>query len=146
MGSAAQYECPRTGLRILRPGCNLDTVRDGRGVILTFLPEEPLQEFNIVHFRPGCVRGMHYHEHFVEYSLAVAGEGMFVYREDPDDGGSERSFFVSRGFCVRIPVGVVHTIYSVSELTMVASLSRRWDESDPPIVQVGIVPKPGAIG
>lgn len=143
---ATLFRCPTTGVRILRAGCNLETVKDGRGFILTFLPDEPLLEFNIVNFRPSTVRGMHYHPEFVEYSLAVQGEGMFVYRERADDPSSEKSLLMSRGICVSIPTGVVHTIYSVSELTVIALLSKPWDESRPPIVQVGAIPKPERIG
>jgi hypothetical protein len=43
---------------------------------------------------------------------------------------------------VRIPKKVVHTIYSIDELTMVAMLSKEWDKSNPPIVQIGEIPKP----
>ena len=136
------FECEKTGLRILRPQCNLDTIRDGRGQISTYLPDEKLEEFNIVFFHAGMVRGMHYHPHFVEYSLCVDGEGMFVYQLDPDDENSEMSLPISKGICFRIPQGVIHTIYSVTELTMVACLSKRWDDSHPPIVQVGETPKP----
>ena len=139
------FECDQTGLQLLRPTTNLDTIRDGRGVILTWVPEDKIVEFNIVHFRPSCVRGMHYHEHFIEYSLCVNGSGMFVYRLDKDDADSEKSLNISKGFCVRIPKGVVHTIYSVDELTMVAMLTKQWDCSDPPIVQVGEIPKPNKI-
>ena len=28
------------------PSCNLDTVRDGRGGIFTFIPKDPIVEFN----------------------------------------------------------------------------------------------------
>ena len=136
------FECKHTGLKLLRPTTDLDTVRDGRGVILTWVPEDQIVEFNIVHFRPSCVRGMHYHDHFIEYSLCVYGHGMFVYRIDKDDPKSEKSLNISKGFCVRIPKKVVHTIYSIDELTMVAMLSKEWDESNPPIVQVGEIPKP----
>lgn len=136
------FACEKTGLQILRPQCNLDTVRDGRGCISTYLPDEKIAEFNIVFFNAGMVRGMHYHPHFVEYSLCVEGEGVFVYQVDPDDEKSELSLPISKGLCFRIPKGVVHTIYSVTELTMVASLSQRWDESDPPIIQVRDTPKP----
>ena len=104
-----------------------------------------LVQFNIVHFRPTCVRGMHYHDHFVEYSLCVNGSGMFVYRLDKDYPKSERSLNITKGFCVRIPKQVVHTIYSVDELTMVAMLTKQWDYSNPPIVQVGEIPKPNKI-
>jgi dTDP-4-dehydrorhamnose 3,5-epimerase-like enzyme len=136
------FECEHTGLKILRPDMNLDTVRDGRGFISTYFPEESIKEFNIVYFHAGMVRGMHYHPHFVEYSLVAAGEGVFVYRTNSKDPATEKSFLLSKGMCVRIPVGVVHTIYSITDLTVVASLSNRWDDSNPPIVQVGDVPKP----
>lgn len=142
MKNQVLYECAQTGLKLLSPQTNLDTVRDGRGAILTWVPDEKIAEFNIVHFRPSCVRGMHYHEHFVEYSLCVDGHGVFVYRIDPDDPGSEKSLNISKGFCVRIPTGVVHTIYSIDELTLVAMLTGEWDKSDPPIVQVGEIPMP----
>jgi mannose-6-phosphate isomerase-like protein (cupin superfamily) len=85
---------------------------------------------------------MHYHPHFIEYSLAVRGQGMFVYWEDKNDATSEKSLVLSPGYCVRIPIGVVHTIYSITELDVVASLTKRWDLSDPPIVQMGEIPKP----
>jgi|TARA_B110000211_G_scaffold108850_1_gene126207 dTDP-4-dehydrorhamnose 3,5-epimerase-like enzyme len=136
------FECSISGLKIIRPDLNLDTVRDGRGFISTYFPQESIKEFNIVYFHAGMVRGMHYHPHFVEYSLIAAGEGVFVYRTDADDPATEKSLILSKGMCLRTPKGVVHTIYSITELTVVASLSNRWDDSDPPIVQVGEVPKP----
>ena len=72
-------------VKILYPKCNLETVRDGRGGIFTWLPEEPLLEFNMLYFNAGKVRGFHYHPHFVEYLLVVDGSGTLVYREDPND-------------------------------------------------------------
>ena len=136
------FECKNTGLKIIRPDVNLDTVRDGRGFISTYFPEEDIKEFNIVYFHAGMVRGMHYHPHFIEYSLVVSGEGMFVYRTDANDPSTEKSLLLSKGMCLRTPIGVVHTIYSITELTIVALLSNRWDDCDPPIVQIGEVPKP----
>lgn len=137
------FVCPKTDIRLLRPSCNLETIKDGRGLILTYLPDEPIAEFNIVKFRAGAARGMHYHPHFIEYSLAIKGQGMFVYRENMNDPSSEKSLVLSPGYCVRIPKEIVHTIYAITELDVVASLSQRWDISDPPIVQMGEIPKPG---
>jgi mannose-6-phosphate isomerase-like protein (cupin superfamily) len=136
------FECEATELKIIRPEINLDTVRDGRGFISTYFPEEQINEFNIVYFHAGMVRGLHYHPHFVEYPLVASGEGVFVYRTEANNPNSEKSFILSKGMCLRIPIGVVHTIYSITELTIVASLSKRWDDCDPPIVQVGEIPKP----
>ena len=35
-------------IKILQPSCNLETVRDGRGGIFTWLPQEPIVEFNLL--------------------------------------------------------------------------------------------------
>lgn len=95
----------------------------------------------MVVIRPGKVRGLHYHEHFVEYMLIVSGQGVLVTKDDPwDDDCPEEFIMLSKGMCTRAPKGVVHTIYAISELTGVAMLTNPWDESDPPIVQVEPLP------
>ena len=128
-------------IEVFRPTCNLDTVRDGRGGIFTWLPKEPILEFNMVVISPGKIRGLHYHEHFVEYMLIVSGQGVVVTKDDPwDKNCSEEFLMLSKGMCIRTPIGVVHTIYAISELTGVAMLTNPWDESDPPIVQVEPLP------
>ena len=139
------FKCEKTGLKIIRPDINLDTVKDGRGFVSTYFPEDDIKEFNIVYFHSAMIRGFHYHPHFVEYSLVASGEGMFVYRTDADDPESDKTFILSKGMCVRVPIGVVHTIYSITDLTIIASLSKRWDDCDPPIVQIGDVPKPNDV-
>ena len=35
---------------ILHPTCNLDTIKDQRGGIFTWLPKEPIVEFNMLYF------------------------------------------------------------------------------------------------
>lgn len=139
------FKCKKTGLKIIRPDINLDTVKDGRGYVSTYFPEEDIKEFNIVYFHSSMIRGFHNHPHFVEYSLVASGEGMFVYRTDADDPNSDKTFILSKGMCVRVPIGVVHTIYSITNLTIIASLSKKWDDCDPPIVQIGDVPKPNDV-
>ena len=67
---------------ILKPSCNIDTITDGRGGIFTWLPKEPILEFNMLYFNPGKIRGFHYHPHFVEYVLVVEGNGVMVVKED----------------------------------------------------------------
>lgn len=44
----------------LKPSCNQDTVRDGRGGFFTWVPPEPLLEVNLLHTHPGKTRGIHY--------------------------------------------------------------------------------------
>jgi mannose-6-phosphate isomerase-like protein (cupin superfamily) len=130
-------------IEVLRPECNLDTVRDGRGGIFTWVPPEPIVEFNLIYIRPGKIRGLHYHEHFVEYLLVVDGTGVLVTRDDPYDPECQEEFIhLNSGVCTRTPKGVVHTVYAISELTVVAMLTKQWDASDPPIVQVGPLPSP----
>ena len=39
-------------IKILQPTCNIETVRDGRGGIFTWIPKEPIVEFNLLFFKP----------------------------------------------------------------------------------------------
>ena len=43
-------------VQILKPDCNLETIRDGRGGIFTWIPKEPIVEFNMLYFNPGKVK------------------------------------------------------------------------------------------
>ena len=45
----------------LIPECNLDTVRDGRGGIFTYYPEDPIVEINFNIVKAGNIRGNHHH-------------------------------------------------------------------------------------
>ncbi len=123
-------------IEILKPQCNLETVRDGRGGIFTWIPEEPLVEFNMLYFQPGKTRGFHYHPHFVEYSLVTEGSGVLVTRDEPHNKDTESLIHLSKGVCIRTETNVFHTIYAITEMTIIAMLTKRWDESDPPIVKV----------
>ena len=102
-------------IKILHPSCNLDTVRDGRGGIFTWLPEDDIVEFN-------------------EYFLVVEGSGVMVTRDS--ENAPEELIHMSRGTCVRTPIGISHTFYAVTAVTAVALLSKRWDDCEKPIVRV----------
>ena len=78
-------------IKVIQPFCNLETIRDGRGGIFTWLPKEPIVEFNLLFFKPGKTRGFHYHPHFVEYLLCVEGNGVLITREDKNDAKTETS-------------------------------------------------------
>ena len=121
-------------IEVLRPSCNLDTVRDGRGGIFTWLPQDPIVEFNILYFLPGKTRGHHYHPEFNEYFLVVEGSGVMVQRQTADE--PEELVHMSRGDCVRTPIGISHTFYAITPVTAVAMLSKRWDDCATPIVRV----------
>ena len=126
----------RKKIEILNPECNLETVRDGRGGIFTWFPDEPIVEFNMLYFQPGKTRGFHYHPHFVEYSLVTEGSGVLVTRDEPHNKDTESLIHLSKGVCIRTEINVFHTIYAITEMTIIAMLTKRWDESDPPIVKV----------
>ena len=121
-------------IELLHPSCNLETVRDGRGGIFTWLPQDPIMEFNILYFLPGKTRGHHYHPEFNEYFLVAEGSGVMVSRDTPD--APEEIIHMSRGTCVRTPKGVSHTFYAVTPVTAIAMLSKRWDDCNPPVVRV----------
>ena len=123
-------------LEILRPACNLDTVKDGRGGIFTWIPDEPIVEFNMLYFQPGKTRGFHYHPHFIEYSLVTEGSGVLVTRDDPHNKKTESLFHLSKGICIRTEIYVFHTIYAITEKTIISMLTKRWDHSKPPIIKV----------
>ena len=123
-------------IKVIQPFCNLETIRDGRGGIFTWLPKEPIVEFNLLFFKPGKTRGFHYHPHFIEYLLCVDGNGVLVYREDKNDPKTESSINLSKGVCTRADKNTYHTVYSINEMSLVAMLTHRWDDSKPPIVRV----------
>ena len=62
----------------LEPTANLDTIRDGRGRIFTFIPNDPIVEINFNIIKSGKVRGNHFHPEFDEYFLITSGEGVLV--------------------------------------------------------------------
>ncbi len=119
---------------LLHPSCNILTLTDGRGGIFTWLPQDPLVEFNLLYFQPGKTRGNHFHPEFHEYFLIVQGEGVMVSR-DADAENGQRLFHMSKGMCVRTPKGVSHAFYAITPVTAVALLSKRWDDCQPPIVR-----------
>ena len=124
-------------VKLLSPSCNLDTVRDGRGGIFTWLPDEPLVEFNLLYFKHDAVRGFHYHPHFIEYLLIVDGNGVYVCRDGKDLKKADEKFIhLSKGSCIRTDINIYHTVYAITEMTAVAMLTKKWDESEPPIIQV----------
>jgi len=121
---------------ILHPTCNLDTIKDQRGGIFTWLPKEPIVEFNMLYFRPGKIRGLHYHPHFIEYMLVVSGNGVMVVREDLKDKDHDKIIHMSKGLCTRTENNVYHTIHAITEMTVVAMLTKKWEDCDPPIKRI----------
>lgn len=124
-------------IEIIKPTCNLQTVRDGRGGIFSWVPQDKIAEFNLLYFRPGKTRGNHYHNEFNEYFLVVEGEGVMVTKDSQDT--PEEVIHMSKGMCARTPVGVAHTFYAITSVTVIAMLSKPWDECKQPIVRMDVI-------
>lgn len=127
-------------LEIFYPTCNIETVRDGRGGVFTWVPKDKIVEFNMLYFLPGKTRGNHYHPEFVEYFLIVEGSGVMVTRDTKDS--PERIIHMSRGMCTRAPKGTPHAFYAVTPLTAISLLSKEWDKCDPPIIRDDLISPP----
>ena len=125
-------------IEILHPSCNLSTIQDGRGAIFTWIPEDPIVEFNMLYFLPGKTRGNHYHPEFTEYFLVVKGTVVMVTK-DPETG-KEVNMNSSKGTCFRTPPHTSHAVYAVTESTCISMLTKEWDKSNPPIVHEDIIP------
>lgn len=109
---------------------------DARGSILTFLPHEALVEYNLITYLAGSVRGMHWHPHFIEYILFAGGTGLLSSKDK--DGGPVTLTDIRPGLSVRLVSGVAHAVRADTDMTAVALLTRRWDDSDPPLVRFGL--------
>ena len=116
----------------LFPTANLDTVRDGRGGIFTFIPHDPIVEFNFNYIKAGKIRGNHYHPEFDEYFLITDGEGVLVTR-DPDNN-NEDFIFLSKGNCTYSPKGTRHVFIAITDCTAIAMLTKKWDDCENPII------------
>lgn len=116
----------------LTPSCNLSTIRDGRGGIFTFIPKDPIVEFNHLFIKSGKVRGHHYHPEFDEYFLLVSGEAVVVTKDS--SSSKEEFIFLSKGQGICTPKGTPHAVYAISDCEAVAMLTKKWDESIPPII------------
>ena len=124
------------GMRMkkLVPQCDLSTVKDGRGGIFTFLPfDQPIAEFSLIFTHAGKTRGFHYHEEFDEYVLITEGHGVYV---ELGEDGREYSLKMAAGECVHFPRMMPHTFYAISDVRMVALLTKRWDDCDRPMVRL----------
>jgi len=116
----------------LIPTCNLATVKDGRGGIFTFLPKDPIVEFNFMFIKSTKIRGNHYHPEFDEYFLLTSGEGVMVTKDSPD--ASEEFIYLSKGLGTYAPKNTPHVFYAISDCTAVAFLTKKWDDCKSPII------------
>ncbi|MCX6742166.1 MAG: cupin domain-containing protein [Candidatus Pacearchaeota archaeon] len=118
--------------KLIKPSCNLQTVFDGRGGIFTWVPEVAIKEFNLLYFKPGAIRGNHWHPEFTEYFLIVDGEGVMVVKNV--ETGEEKTIHMSKGECSCAGPGIAHAFHAITLVTAVAMLSKPWDKCKDPII------------
>ena len=68
--------------------------------------------------------------------LVAEGSGVMVTREHPDVPDREEFIHLSKGICTRTEKNVYHAVHAITDMTVIAMLTRRWDDCDPPIVRV----------
>ncbi|MBT5559666.1 MAG: cupin domain-containing protein [Proteobacteria bacterium] len=124
-------------IEIIVPECNPTTVVDGRGGIFTWVPKEPIVEFNLLYFRPGKVRGNHFHPEFVEYFLIVDGKGVMCTR---DENSEDLVMHASAGTCFRTPINTTHAFHAITDTICMSFLTKPWDDCKPPRIQENIIP------
>jgi len=124
-------------IEIIEGSCNISTVQDGRGAIFTWLPNEPIVEFNMLYFLPNKIRGNHYHPEFTEYFLVVEGSVVMVTK-DPETG-KEINMLASKGVCFKTPANTPHAVHAITNSTCISLLTKPWDESLKPIIYEDII-------
>ena len=114
------------------PDCNLDTVKDGRGAIFSFVPDCPILEWTHQFINKGKIRGNHCHPEFDEYILLVSGEGVEI--EKDHKSGEESFLYLSKGECIFIPRNTYHVFVAITACESVSFLTKRWDDCEKPII------------
>lgn len=82
--------------------------------------------------KKGDARGYHYHPHFIEYMLIVEGECLFKEY----DNGNVSEIILKVGDSIKIPIGTAHTFIALTDFKFVSMLTKRWNDSNPPIIKV----------
>ena len=118
-------------IKIIASSCNLSTVKDGRGGIFTWIPEEKIVEFNMFYFQPNKIRGNHFHPEFTEYFLIVSGTVVMVTK---DKDGNEVNMHASTGTCFCTPPNTSHAVYAITPSICISLLTKCWDNCDQPII------------
>lgn len=125
-------------IEVIYPSCNISTVKDGRGGIFTWIPDEPIVEFNMLYFGPSKVRGNHYHPEFTEYFLVVEGTILMVTKDSKSN--NELNMHASKGICFKTPPNTPHAVHAITNTTCISMLSKEWDKSKPPIIHEDLIP------
>lgn len=119
-------------IKIIHPHCNLNTIKDGRGGIFSFVPDKPIQEWTYQFIKAGKVRGNHCHPEFDEYIMLIEGTGVEVEKDMKT--GRENFVNMAPGTCIYIPRNTYHVFLAITDCRSVSFLTKRWDACKRPIV------------
>jgi len=111
---------------------------DHRGTIRSFYPDENVVEWNLMITKKDDVRGYHYHPEFVEYMTVVEGSCMFYEFSN----GKKYVCELETGDSIRIPIGTPHAFTALQDFKFVSLLTKKWNDSNPPIIKVDADGKP----
>lgn len=118
---------------------NPTTFEDHRGAIHSWPLDQSIVEYNLMITRDGTQRGFHYHPHFDEYMLVV--EGSCEFTEFADDGNHHR-LHLEVGDSIHIPANTSHAFSALGDFKFVSMLTKKWADSNPPIIKVDHDGKP----
>jgi quercetin dioxygenase-like cupin family protein len=108
----------------------------------------PIAEFNLIQTNKGDFRGFHYHKEFNEWVLVTSGQ-LVYFEYVPRDiqlhrvkqGESQYPFqLMGPGDCILFPIGTSHTMKALTDVSIVAMLSKRWEDCKEPITRVEYEP------
>ncbi len=125
------------GIEILLSKSNPETLKDGRGGIFTWIPDEDIREFNLVYFNAGKIRGNHYHPEFTEYFMVVEGT-IAVFTLNPENG-EVMNMLLGEGSVIKSAPFVPHAIQAITDAKCVALITKPWDECATPIIYVDLL-------
>ena len=124
-------------IEILSASCNLETIKDGRGAIFTWINDEPIKEFNMLYFNPKKIRGNHKHPEFTEYFLVVSGT-VVMLTKDPKTG-KIINMLSGPGTCFKTPPNTTHSVQAVTDAICVSLLTKPWDSCEKPIIYEDVI-------
>lgn len=128
------------GIEFLLGDANPITLEDGRGAIYTWVPDEPILEFNLLYFHPGKSRGNHFHPEFTEYFMVAQGVVALFTREPKSNKIINR--LCGEGTVFRSAPRVPHTILAITEAKCISLITKPWDTCDVPIVYEPLASSP----
>ena len=124
-------------IEILDSSCNIETVQDGRGAIFTWIPDEPILEFNMLYFLPNKIRGNHFHPEFTEYFLVVDGTVVLVTKDYQLN--KDVNMHAGKGTCFKTPKNTPHAIHAITSSICISMLTKPWDSCEFPIIREELI-------